>query len=108
MMMVIGDFIDYFRPVKGKTFCEMIVSDKYHEWSYDGLQFHSLEAHYHDGNSHFGGAVGGTPAKLGDSSRTHVPFWGKKSSDAGGCCQLSTTDTVGWGKPFDMYVQTRR
>ena len=109
MMMVMGDFVDYFRPTAGSDFCQMVQGDDFHEWSYDGITFHSLDGQWHSGDVHFGGATRYAPAALGDTSgRQYVPFWGKRSAIApAGCCELTATDTPGWGKPFDLYVHPK-
>merc|ERR1712062_189885 len=36
LKLVMGAAIDYFRPIQGKTYCEMLGSYKLHQWSSDG------------------------------------------------------------------------
>ena len=34
-----GGIRDFFRPIEGASYCEMLVSSNKHEWSFDGLNW---------------------------------------------------------------------
>ena len=120
-----GDYTDYFKPVDGASWCDMLESNDHHMWSRDGENW-VVPPYYsmHRGGSMHGSA-GGPWHRNGwnngheewerlngffDSldERVWLPFWG--SSDRaghiqyGGCCHEDVGDRPSWGRAFDMYI----
>ena len=63
-MLTTGRVADFFRPVKGACFCEMLTSHTKHEWSNDGVNW--VVPHYHptaSNNKFNGGSAPNWPVK---------------------------------------------
>lgn len=102
---------DFFRPVEGATFCEMLRSLSKHQWSHDGLtwvtpDYHTMGA---NGDGCFGGSETWWPLNHGRSvdARRSLSRWGDDDTGAesGGCCSTSYADSSrsgGWGLPFTL------
>ena len=96
--IVMGSVVDYFKPVEGKTYCEMLQSNKLHQWSSNGKQW-VIPLYY---PVHFGGSAINYPA----DGRDFLSFWGfgaGANNNQGGCCHNSYSDVAQWLKPFNMY-----
>jgi len=98
-----GAFSDYFRPVDGATYCDMLTSCDKHEWSSDPTNAKSwVVPPYHSPKD---GLLGGSDEwsilKRLDG-RTQVASWGATALP-GGCCMVTLDDLApGYGKPFEM------
>jgi len=92
--IVMGSVVDYFKPVEGKTYCEMLQSYKLHQWSSDGKNW-VIPLYY---SNHIGGSANGYPT----DGRTYLSFWGGYGNK-GGCCHNSFSDTVAWKRPFNIF-----
>lgn len=94
--VVMGDFVDYFRPVATKTYCDMLTSSDAHEWSNDRNVWvtpTSSDAQF----------LGGSQAKLNSAdSRAKVSFWGSTGAQNGGCCFRTAGAAEAWGQAFIM------
>jgi len=95
LKLVMGTVVDYFRPVVGKTYCDMLNSRKAHQWSSDGQNwvtplFYSLPL------------LGGSADFWPSDGRTWLSFWGGHGNK-GGCCQDSYNGIPDWGKSFELY-----
>lgn len=102
LRLTMGTLEDYYRPMMGSSWCEMLQSNDKHEWSKDlrnWLPPTSLNiTHLLGGSSEHPG--GGWQ----DDARTRLSFWGSDIR-TGGCCASSYDDTttqLEWGKPFVM------
>ena len=94
---------DFFRPVEGSTFCEMLTSNTKHQWSADGKTWVTVGFNSYSG--HNGGSVGGWPRDKGRAgdARAHLSFWGDDGGVTGGCCSSSTAvRRTAWGQPFTL------
>ena len=92
-----GSNVDYFKPIPGKSFCEMLQSYKFHQWSPDGKNW--VIPTYYD--RHLGGSAGGFPT----DGRTSLPFWGwgmNFNNNAGGCCHYTKDSRADWGRAFEL------
>ena len=111
---------DFFRPVEGATFCDMLQSSAKHQWSHDGVVW--VDAAFHSyNNDNNGGSQDFWPqdeGRVGDR-RVVLSFWGTDrivsgSGLSGGCCSSSTAvtktypslpgngDKTWWGHPFSL------
>ena len=91
-----GAVTDYFRPVQGKTYCEMLDSFKLHQWSVDGLNW--ITPNYY--TRHKGGSARNYP----NDGRQFLSFWGDRQGGfRGGCCATSYTRASNWGKAFKLF-----
>lgn len=111
-----GSAIDYFRPIQGKTYCEMLQNYNLHQWSRDTSNW--ITPTFYSGHGKLnrrGGSSHRFPQTWQDT-RTYVSFWGStegsSSRTKGGCCHSHVgyddngnmkTDKSGWGKPFSLY-----
>ena len=89
-----GSVVDYFKPVEGKTYCEMLQSHKLHQWSSDGKNW-IIPLYYHH---LFGGSDHGYPT----DGRGYLSFWSGNGAN-GGCCHHSYTDAHGWKRAFNIF-----
>ena len=92
-----GDVIDYFRPIQGKTYCEMLGSTKLHQWSSNGSYW--VTPRYY--SSHYGGSATDYP----NDGRRYLSFWGGYGN-RGGCCTTSYDSSVKWHKAFQLFYAT--
>ncbi|CAK0911642.1 unnamed protein product [Prorocentrum cordatum] len=95
-----GDVVDYFRPVAGATFCDMLTSSNQHEWS------NNLTTWYTPGyySAHFGGSALNWPLdNVAGDERRFLSFWDDGGGGVGGCCHNSYSDSSYPGRPFIMY-----
>ena len=102
MRLTMGNNVDYFRPVEGKTFCEMVNSPNSHQWSADAVTWRTPV--YTTGLA--GGSAGDWPKTevLGDG-RVFLPTWGgTHPSPTGGCCHNTKYDAHNWQKTFDLHI----
>eukprot|EP00729_Bicosta_minor_P019316 gene19316-biopygen16281 len=109
-----GAVRDFFRPVEGATFCEMLQSHDKHEWSADGVVWVDI---INGSSGHNGGSADWWPrddGRAGDA-RKHLSVWGTDAgSRTGGCCSSSTAVDMTypslpgngafpcWGQPFTL------
>lgn len=89
-----GAVRDYFRPAEGGSFCEMMQSDRKHQWSYDGVDW--VTPNYQVDNNN-GGSFLDWPSnngQTGEDKRSYLSFWGTNHDVSprltGGCCSTST------------------
>jgi len=115
--MVMGMVVDYFKPVQGKTYCDMLTavataSESKHQWSADGATWRTpLYGRY---NFIRGGSATYYPRDYIDGDkRMYLSFWGMNSQALpasnhgmfkGVCCSYSySTSFTHFGKSFTMY-----
>jgi hypothetical protein len=95
-----GDVIDYFRPVTGATFCDMLTSSNQHQWSNDLTTWHTPDYF----PAHVGGSATNWPLdNVAGDDRRYLSFWGDGRAGIGGCCHNSYTDASFPGRQFTMY-----
>ena len=73
--VVMGEVHDFFRPVPGHTVCEMLQSNRLHEY-YDGDN--GWVAPSYDAHPNFGGSLDGWPRRenaTGGDNRRFLSFW---------------------------------
>ena len=106
---------DFFRPVEGATFCEMLQSHDKHEWSADGVVWVDI-TFWDNSYSINGGSANWWPRDNGLDldERYHLSFWGAdlNSGHSGGCCSSSISENLTypslsgqdafWGQPFTL------
>ena len=98
LKIVMGDVVDYFKPVEGKTYSEMLQSNLLHQWSSDGKNW--VIPTYYPGADHFGGSANGYPT----DGRSYLSFWGHTRGNVyGGCCTYSYNNAVVWNKAFIIF-----
>lgn len=100
-----GEVVDYFKPMPGKTWCEMLTSHTNHMWSptaEDGTWITPQQSQFYD---HHGGSFGNWPQEnVEGDNRRFLSMWGTSSASLGGCCAgKTTTNYGGWGKSFSMH-----
>lgn len=79
---------DFFKPVNGANFCEMLQSNTKHQWSREGLNWITPAFYTFD----LGGSADNW-LKQGnvEDERMSLSFWGTNyGSRTGGCCSSST------------------
>ena len=95
-----GLVIDYYRPIPGKTYCQMLQSGRFHQWSADGLIW---ETPKYTGVQEM---HGGSKAKFPKDGRDYLSFWGSTLGEpnTGGCC-VSTYGgkTQHWKLAFKLF-----
>jgi len=94
LKLVMGAVVDYYRPIAGKTYCDMLKSNQFHEWSNDAVHWVNP--------SHYSHHLGGSAAHYPSDGRSYLSFWGGHGN-RGGCCHNSYTDPAGWNKAFSLY-----
>lgn len=105
VMEFAGTSTDYFKPVQGASFCDMLTSHNKHQWSADGVEWMTPAYYIH--TNHFGGSAENWPLNSvpGDPRRT-LPFWGArdhKENPRGGYAH-----GLGWNAPFTMAYFVRK
>jgi hypothetical protein len=102
--LVMGTVVDYFKPLKNSSWCEMLKSNNKHEWSATGVDGSWVTPDY-DGSiaTNFGGSSDDWPLlKVEGDRRRRLSFWWE-DSQPGGCCSASTAiSTVSWGNAFTL------
>merc|ERR1719356_2185786 len=100
IQVTMGDVIDFFRPVTGATFCDMLTSSNRHEWSNDLTTWHIPDYF----PAHVGGSATNWPLdNVAGDDRRYLSFWGDGRAGIGGCCHNSYTDASFPGRQFTMY-----
>lgn len=113
-MMDMGAVRDYFKPIKGASWCDMFtnVGGTAREqtlWSRDGINWVQPAA-YH---THYGGSAEGWPALFPSSvsgdMRNTLSFWGNgREATPGGCCSTSPhearSDGGQWRLSFTIQI----
>mmetsp|Transcript_51525 Transcript_51525/g.120114 ORF Transcript_51525/g.120114 Transcript_51525/m.120114 type:complete len:994 (+) Transcript_51525:106-3087(+) len=98
LKLQMGQVTDYFKPIVGASFCQMLTSSIKHLWSADGEIW--VKPDYYP--AHLGGSRAGWPkltqTRHGDSRR-YLSFWG---SHSWGCCHAAYNDHASWGRMFTM------
>ncbi|CAK0898324.1 unnamed protein product [Prorocentrum cordatum] len=86
-----GEMTDYFKPVAGADFCDMLTSSTQHQWSNDVITWR-IPDYYHN---HFGGSAANWPSNnVEGDGRRFLPFWGDGVGGSYGCCHNSYTDAA--------------
>jgi len=99
LKMVIGNVVDFFKPIKGETMCTMLLNNNKHMWSSDGVTW--TQPGYQD-ERHMGSSE---PGWVKDG-RVVVINWGWDSTDTdpkGACCSTEYDDKVVWNQELDAY-----
>ena len=96
-----GSVIDYFKPIEGKTYCEMLQGKEFHQWSSDGKNWVTPLYHMETKHNH-GDYLGGSTAGWPKDGRKHLSFWGG-NGNSGGCCHNSLSDSSSWGRAFNIF-----
>jgi len=100
IQLTMGDVIDFFRPVTGSSFCDMLTSSNRHEWSNDLTTWHIPDYF----SSHVGGSATNWPLdNVAGDDRRYLSFWGDGRGGIGGCCHNSYSDASFPGRQFTMY-----
>jgi hypothetical protein len=105
VMLTIGTTRDFFKPTKGKKFCEMLKSHERHQWSHDGINWRTP---VYGVTTRFGGSQTDWPLEnIDGDGRTFLSSWGTTGSFLlGGCCSSSyvgaAANNDGVGKAFTM------
>ncbi|CAK0798152.1 unnamed protein product [Prorocentrum cordatum] len=96
----IGQVTDYFRPITGASYCDMLTSPSHHQWSNDFLTWRTPD-YYH---GHVGGSAANWPKNNVDGdNRKFLTFWGNGFGGSGGCCHITYGgDSPMPGRPFTM------
>lgn len=99
LVLDMGAVRDFFKPIAGASYCEMLQSNTKHQWGgSDGVVWTTPEF---CGGSNGGSAID-WPLKKGrdGDARQYLSFWGTDDDrQTGGCCSTSTTEyNRGWGK----------
>lgn len=118
--VTVADITDYFKPIEGATFCEMLTSYEKHMWSNDAIHWFKPEADSWSrqllGGSKFGWPKNNVPSE----GREYITFWGSKYGRKykGGCCQKPENRVHkkhpyalkhdNWHVPFAMFSCERR
>lgn len=101
LMLDMGAVRDFYKPVQGATWCQMLQSNTLHQWSRNGLDWFIP--------SYFGGVNGGSAVNwprdtVENDARKHLSMWGDCDAchwGKGGCCSTSTSVyDISWGMPF--------
>eukprot|EP00505_MAST-04D_sp_SCG-Rhode-Island_P000887 Stramenopile-MAST_4_protein_887 len=119
MRVTMGKVRDYFKPITGKSLCEMLTSQNNHMWSAnggvptkDGGGGAWLKPTYNsDPNLKelLGGSNATYPKEI--DGRQYLSFWG---GDHGGCCHKYSiiypnadggADGPSWGNEFQIHIQ---
>lgn len=105
--VVMGQVHDFFRPIAGRTVCEMVLSSNFHEF-YNGTDWTTPSY----SGCHFGGSASDSfsASNVTGDARRYLSVWGGVSpgiyspnSWIGGCCSTSyAVHFQGWGQPFTM------
>jgi len=96
----IGVVTDYFRPVTGASYCDMLTSANHHEWSNDFTTWRTPEYYF----GHVGGSAADWPKNnVQGDQRKFLTFWGNGFGGSGGCCHMTYSDIPMPGRPFTMY-----
>jgi len=102
ILLEMGSVVDYYRPGKGKSWCDMFTSETLkHEFSRDGVKWVTPTDH----SGHYGGSVHNQipDASANGDKRNYLSFWGSEGSN-GGCCHSSYSDGAKWGQAFTIIV----
>ena len=100
MKLVMGEYTDYYRPIPGKTYCEMLQANNLHQWSADGSNWESPSYWSESSTKKH---LGGSKANYPKDGRKFLSFWGSKEGDAGGCCLSKHGTPEGWSKAFTLF-----
>jgi hypothetical protein len=110
LMLDIGSTRDYYKPIDGEKFCDMLNSETKHQWSPDGITWITPE--YAVDGYHKGGSKANWPrVHIKGDDRYALSSWGHEySSRPGGCCSTSYSDYytqqhiegTGWGQSFSL------
>lgn len=112
LKMVMGEVQDFFKPVNGSTYCEMLQAKDKHQWACDNWLTWQ-EPDWNESGHHLGGSAPTEPYWPGAHSPTRtderqfLSLWGSERSDKlGGCCATDYTGPdkdTSWGNSFTMY-----
>jgi len=94
---VMGSVVDYFKPITGSTFCQMLTSYNRHQWSPDGENWEIPK--YHPDH------LGGSAHNWSKDGRKYLSFWGSKVDVNGGCCHDTKSSHAAWRRSFDLYYE---
>jgi hypothetical protein len=102
LVLDMGSVRDFFKPIDGASYCEMLQSNKKHQWSADGVNWVTPDYFA----LHYGASADFWPRDKGvaGDERKHISFWGDSTHNLiGGCCETATTaSSVEWGRTFAM------
>ena len=106
MGTVVDNYTDYYKPVCGHTYQEMLYSHNKHQWSPDGINWMTptyLQSYYLGAN-YYGGSARNFP----NDGRQYLSFWINAGGlYTGGCCGSGTNlTTFVWGQPYELYYAT--
>jgi len=107
--IVMGSVVDYYKPITGSTFCQMLTGYKRHQWSPDGENWEIPT--YHSSPNFLGGSAYGWPK----DGRKILTIWGHRGypghrynmafRNRGGCCHNSYSSIFDWRRSFDLYYE---
>ena len=104
LKLVMGLVNDYFRPTFGSSYCEMLLSNKLHQWSPDGIHWQTPD--YYDNtilnDENFGGSAENYASNI--DGRVTLSFWKGMKGLSGGCCTSAYNDKFEWGHAFKIFI----
>ena len=103
VLLEMGSVVDYYRPSKGNSWCDMFTSKATkHEFSRDGVKW--VTPADHTANNYGGSADNYVPdANANSDEREYLSFWGDDALK-GGCCHSTYSDKAGWGQAFTITI----
>merc|ERR1719272_1452772 len=108
VMLDMGIYRDYYKPIDGATWCEMLANDEdtprnKHQWSPDGINWVTPE---HQGDCKFNAHSSSKywpQTHVDGDDREFLSSWGWPiPKGKGGCCHSAHGDNDGWGQSFTM------
>ena len=105
VIVQMGDVIDYFKPAPNKHLCDMLTSNRAHQWSSDGTKW--LTPLYSSNTAFLGGSAMNYPRDhIELDRRSYLSSWGG-TAQPGACCSRYINDFgVTWGIEFKMYFRS--
>jgi len=99
LTMTDGDLVDYFKPVVGADWCQMLTSVDKHQYSPDGSVwytpvYYSQKAYATHSISYGGSAIDWPKNTLAGDQRKYLTMWGKNDAGnyTGACCSNSISE----------------
>ena len=108
IVIAMGQVADYFRPVNGRSFCDMLQSNKLHEWSPDAgvtwMKPTPNQAYFLGGSSYEWQQTQNPMYGPQTDYRHYLSRWGGTKGYGGGCCSLRYTEqSTTWSKAFVLW-----
>jgi hypothetical protein len=106
LMLDMGTVRDFFKPIGGASWCEMLAGYTKHEWSPNGIDWvipkYTATSTIRGGSYQYWLQLEGT-SNGGHDARQSLSFWGVTTNHLGGCCSSAYSEFAsGWGHPFQL------